>query len=220
MRPGTGQTAVASDFLLSLDDAMNYARGLLSDLDFDLARARASGRDSDREFALLRAHKRIHAITRDLTRARARASSDGRIGSLSRGLIRDRNRASAIALAHNRARILSDVDDNLGNAFDLAAALTNACTLAAELRRFSRASELAEQYKTAPLARRLLAIATQFLPGTDQARYCEEFTSELTEIARAGGRHRAQLTYAARQMLCAWRLRAELTAPRRRGAVQ
>jgi hypothetical protein len=69
-------------------------------------------------------------------------------------------------------------------------------------------------------AARLLLYATRILPTGDRARYIAELGSELSEIAWAGGGRRAQLIYAARQVLHAWQLRAELRAPRRRGAVE
>ncbi len=71
----------------------------------------------------------------------------------------------------------------------------------------------------APLAGRLLAVAARLLPAGDRARYAEEFRSELAEIARAGAGHRRLLAYAARVVLSARRLRADLRVPRRRGAV-
>ncbi len=59
----------------------------------------------------------------------------------------------------------------------------------------------------------------RLLPVRDRARYAEEFRSELWEIAHAGGGRRAQLAYAARQVMAARQLRAGLRVPRRRGAV-
>jgi hypothetical protein len=70
-----------------------------------------------------------------------------------------------------------------------------------------------------PLARRLLAAAARLLPASDRARYAEEFRSELTEIARSGAGRGPQLAYAARVVMSARRLHADLRAPRRRGAV-
>jgi DNA-directed RNA polymerase specialized sigma24 family protein len=72
--------------------------------------------------------------------------------------------------------------------------------------------------RVAPVAVRLLAAAARLLPGGDRARYAEEFRSELWEIAHAGGGRRAQLAYAARVVMSARRLRADLRVPRRRGA--
>ena len=71
--------------------------------------------------------------------------------------------------------------------------------------------------RVAPVARRLITAAAWLLPARERARYVEEFRSELWEIAHVGGRRRAQLVYAVRQVLSAWRLRCGLSAPRRRG---
>jgi hypothetical protein len=68
------------------------------------------------------------------------------------------------------------------------------------------------------LAGRLLSVAAQLLPASDRARYGEEFRSELTDIAHAGGGRRVQLCYAARQALRVLRLRIELKYPRRSAA--
>jgi Protein of unknown function (DUF3662) len=72
--------------------------------------------------------------------------------------------------------------------------------------------------RVAPMAKRLVTAAAWLLPAWERARYVEEFRSELWEIAHAGGRRRTQLAYAARQAMSAWRLRADLKGPRRRGA--
>jgi hypothetical protein len=66
-----------------------------------------------------------------------------------------------------------------------------------------------------PVARRLLAAATRFLPPAEQARYREELRAELDAIMTAGGSRRAQLAYAARQLASSWQLRTELRALRR-----
>jgi hypothetical protein len=68
------------------------------------------------------------------------------------------------------------------------------------------------------LARRLLMLAVQLLPSAERDRYFEEFRSELSDIARAGGNRRVQVAYAARQATSAVRLRSELRVPRRRAA--
>ena len=73
--------------------------------------------------------------------------------------------------------------------------------------------------RLAPVAERLLAVAARLLPASDRVRYAGEFGSELWEIAHAGGRRRAQLGYAARQVRSAWQLGRELQAPQRRRAV-
>jgi hypothetical protein len=75
-----------------------------------------------------------------------------------------------------------------------------------------------EAPRVAPAAGRLVAAAARLLPERERAQYTEEFLSELWEIAHVGGRRRAQLAYAARQVSSARRLRAELRVPQRRGA--
>jgi hypothetical protein len=57
------------------------------------------------------------------------------------------------------------------------------------------------------------------VPAGDQARYREEFRSELAEIALAGGGRLTQLAYGARVLASSVRLRAALLAPRRQGAL-
>jgi hypothetical protein len=70
-----------------------------------------------------------------------------------------------------------------------------------------------------PSAARLLSFAARFLPAGDQARYKEEFRSELWDLAAAGAGSRAQLIYAIRQASSVLRLRLELRSPRGQGAV-
>ena len=96
----------------------------------------------------------------------------------------------------------------------------------AERARYSKSYDLnratgrraGEPGPSAPLARRLVAVAARHLPAAERARYSEEFRSELAEIARAGGGRRAQLAYGARQVMSAVRLRAALRSPRQRSA--
>jgi hypothetical protein len=70
----------------------------------------------------------------------------------------------------------------------------------------------------APSANRLLGAATRLLPAANQARYAEEYRSELWEIAYAGHPRRSQLRYASRQVVSSLHLRAELLSPHRRKA--
>jgi|tagenome__1003787_1003787.scaffolds.fasta_scaffold20667463_2 hypothetical protein len=74
--------------------------------------------------------------------------------------------------------------------------------------------------QVAPMAGRLVEIATRLLPVRERVRYADEFKSELWEIAHASGALRPQLIYAARLVMSAGHLRAELRVPRRRGASQ
>jgi hypothetical protein len=72
--------------------------------------------------------------------------------------------------------------------------------------------------RVTPMAKRLVTAAAWLLPAWERSGYVEEFQSELWEIAHASGRRRTQLTYAARQVMSACRLRADLKGRRRRGA--
>jgi hypothetical protein len=62
-------------------------------------------------------------------------------------------------------------------------------------------------------ADRLVARAAQALPLGDQARYREEFDSELHDLAQDGASRRAQLAHALRISLRVWSLRRALRAP-------
>jgi hypothetical protein len=64
----------------------------------------------------------------------------------------------------------------------------------------------------------LLTAVTRLLPAADRTRYGEEFRAELWELAHARIGRGGQLAYAARQVMSALRLQAELRAPRRRRA--
>lgn len=65
-------------------------------------------------------------------------------------------------------------------------------------------------------ARRLVTIAASLLPDKDRARFCEEYRSELWDLASAGATRRRQLGYAFRQLLRTVPLRAAVLSPRRR----
>ena len=62
-------------------------------------------------------------------------------------------------------------------------------------------------------ARRLVTIAASLLPGEDRARFCEEYRSELWDLASAGATRRQQLGYAFRQLLRVAPLRAAVLSP-------
>ena len=67
-------------------------------------------------------------------------------------------------------------------------------------------------------AERLIAGAARLLPAANQARYREEYHSELWEMAAAGADRHLQLAYAIRQVIRTIPLRVAVLAPRRRGA--
>jgi hypothetical protein len=171
------------------------------------------------------------ALTSDLNLARTLADTCGReILDLGRAL----TRANALArdlgatgvLASDSAFSDSAPDPDLDLALDLARDLARAHGLANDLalalaHNLDSAHAVRKQRgagRVTPLAGRLLAAAAHLLPAGDRARYAEEFRSELAEIARVKARRRPQLAYAARQVASAWRLRADLRAPRARKA--
>ena len=90
--------------------------------------------------------------------------------------------------------------------------LNNTLTHGHEPRRRQKAPPIA------PMAARLLTTAARLLPAREQARYTEEFLSELWEIAHAGGTRHTQLAYAARQVRAAGWLHAALRVPHRHNA--
>ncbi len=163
--------------------------------------------DPARELAGALARDLAGALDRELLRA------------LDRALDRARDLASALASA-------LDLDLDLASARhlarDLAGSLASAGNLASELANELAAAGVGRGQRGAvrvvPLAGQLLAAAARLLPAGDRARYAEEFRSELTEIARAGAGRRRQLAHATRVVVSARRLRADLRAPRRRGA--
>ncbi|SRR6266496_2792197 len=109
---------------------------------------------------------------------------------------------------------------DLGRPNDIARVIVSARTLANSLNSVSARAWRGQRGagRVAPLAGRMLAAAARLLPAGDRARYAEEFRSELTEIARTGAGRPRQLVYAARVVMSAQRLRADLRAPRRRRA--
>jgi hypothetical protein len=104
-----------------------------------------------------------------------------------------------------------NIDDALGHARVLANPF--------ETRRSPARGGTSTAVHIAPVASRLVGVATQMLPAWERARYAEEFRSELWDLAQTGGSRRAQLAYATRQLLAVPKLRAGLRSLRRRGAV-
>lgn len=118
-----------------------------------------------------------------------------------RSRARDFVRARSLARAHARA---------------LALAEALAITMAGE-----DAPEWGTTQGKAPVAwsaGQLVAIATRLLPGSDRARYAEEFGGELWDLAEAKVRRWRQIAYAVRLLARAGHLRLELKAPHRRKA--
>jgi len=150
----------------------------------------------------------VHNLDRALARARA---FDGDLARLT-------GSGDLISFIRRRARIvIHDLNGDLNHARILAHDLDGDIDHARVL---ARAFQVLDDpvLHVAPSAGRLVAAAARLLPVGEQDRYAEEFRSELWEIARAGGRRPTQLAYATRQVIAAWRLRAELRVPQRRGA--
>jgi len=163
----------------------------------DRARALANGLASDRD--------RANALAYDLANARALANDFARLG------VSDTNTASELASYYASYRASYRA---LARALAIASYAASALGIdSAPVAQGQRGAG-----RVAPLAGRLLDAAAHLLPAGDRARYAEEFRSELAEIARVTGRRRPQLAYAARQVASAWRLRADLRAPRARKA--
>ncbi len=177
--------ARASDLADDLDRDVTFTRGLsVHDL------APASGLAQ----ALARDRARAHDLDRDLTRARGY------------DLLRDLARPVALAqalshdldLAHDRDRARALARD-LGRARDrtraIARDLNHACARArdradlAALRDDKTLHGRPAVHVTVP-AGRLVAAATRLLPAADQARFGEEYRSELWELAAAGAARR------------------------------
>ena len=179
------------------------------------------------------------ALDRALDRAAAvdaidRAAADVLTGDLSLALnralaladaladARDLDIASAVGLASNLVRA-RDRDFNLARDRDFNLARDRVGDLAGNLvldldRARAGRGQRGAAGRVVPLAGRLLAAAARLLPAGDRARYAEEFRSELAELVGAGAGRRRQLAHAARVVLSARRLRADLRVPRRRGA--
>jgi hypothetical protein len=214
----------ADDLTQALADSLGRAKDLdygpanVLDLDRFLDRASALALDINSGDNLTRARSRADDLNSIIDDAVARSRALGATIDHARALTRDlghistfygdRDRASALARHWMVGRAFIR---DLNRVKDLNRALTRDLNRAATGRRGG-----AEQ--VVPVAGRLLAAAALLLPARERARYAEEFESELREIAHADGRRRAQLAYGARQVMSAWRLRAELKGLRRRGA--
>jgi hypothetical protein len=145
--------------------------------------------------------------------------------------VRNRNSVDALVQARrldDNLDLACDNADEVDSLRELAVDLARACGRVDDLIKYLEArgaTALADRTRgrqeapqVALIAGRLVTAATRLLPVRAQARYAEEFRSELWEIAHTGGTWCAQLAYAARQMRAAGRLRAALRAPRRPAA--
>jgi hypothetical protein len=238
---------LASDRASDLIRDVACATGLFRDLTRASDLARKLTRASDLSNMLASLHANARAIARDRASAysvsldcasdRDRAElrelagviafAGPSAGNLDRARILAGASASdldvALALKHalerTHARALH-VDTDLAG--DLDVVISRASTLARDLRRgheFTAAeSSQGEEKRAAPLAKQLLKAAPILLPASTRTRYAEEFQSELTELAIAGAGKFRQLTHVTRVIISISRLRADLHAPKRRGA--
>ncbi len=166
------------------------------------------------QFELARALQKAADLAAGLQEVLGQPSAAGRTGSLVGALDIALDRAQGI---HADLKYGIDGDGVLDRALSVAADLSQACELAL-VSSVPADEERGAGRRVAPSAARLLAAATGLLAAADRARYSEEYRAELWEIAAAGGGRRQQLLYAVRQVRSAWRLRAALGMPRRRGA--
>lgn len=212
-----------------LDRTSAIALAITPGSTLDLGRARS--RASDLAHVLDRAYNQarywegltshVRNLSRDVTAelVATRTRLGGRTGALTLDLARTHalydDDACASALIYERARAERTGRD-LPHARDLTRDLARARALTRDLVVYvtRAATQQHAAGQIAPLADHLLSAASRLLPVGDRARYAEEFWSELSEIACAGTRHRAQLAYASHAVISAWRLRAELRASR------
>jgi hypothetical protein len=212
--PGEGTLAALAS---ALDRARNLARDAALARDADLA-------CDDGYF--VGDSSLVLALDRAFGFALARAGESRDALAVARALALARDRARDRGSSPDLARDL-DLAFDLVRDLDLAFDLTSGSALASDpdlghARDLPPDADRAggrEVPRVAPTAGRLVVAATRLLPVRERARYTEEFESELWDIAQAGGGRRAQLAYAARQVMAARRLRTGLRVPRRRGAV-
>ena len=211
-QPGRSTTGSSTPRIL---DILAHGRDLASalardhDLPLDIAHdlARALARDL--------AHDRDLAGDDDLARARELDRTLARARELDRLLVHNRSyalvSARSSALAHARA-LAARLASDLAHSYECALGLDRVSSSGAA------PGQQGTVVRVAPSARRLLAVAGWLLPAADRARYSEEYSSELWDIAHAGARRRHQFQYAIRQTLRLVQLRSAVLAPRRRSA--
>ena len=206
----------ARDIDLDLDSCLKNVAALGLARDFDQAhdfvltrqlapaRARALELNHDLDIVLDRARELELAVERDRTRGRDRV----RIRDLQIDLARVRGQARALGLGLG-----------IDRAYALAKARESAQATGKEQAKLGTSAQ-ATGKDQARIARHLVAAATRLLPSADRPRYLEEFRAELADLAQARCGRMAQAMYGVRLLTSVLRLRAELQAPRRRGAPQ
>lgn len=216
--------ALASD----VDHASALAAALASRTSLELVGTRSLARDID--VVLVRGRELASALAREVASARACADASARAAAEARTIaggadIDAEADIENLAAAEAAAEALAageGLAGALATARDLATALMLTVDQVAELSGSERSvppsagsRRRVKARRVAPSACRLAAAAAWLLPARDQARYSEEWRSELHDLAAAGaGRHR-QLGYAVRLLVRAVPLRWAVLAPRR-----
>jgi hypothetical protein len=139
-----------------------------------------------------------------------------------RSNIRARDLARSLALELGKAGRHGYV--TFGESFSVSPVVLDSLTRAEELaQRLADAADPAQvampgsqMPARAPL--RILGLSTRILPTAHQARYAEEFRSELCELTRGGAARPRQFAYAIRQLTRAPHLHLKLRSPRRSNA--
>jgi hypothetical protein len=180
---------VAIDLAGTFDMAGGNAKGLYMALGLDRYLGFVLGLDLKLEQDVTR------QLYFDLNSARDRALSlTGSPSGEAAGDVR------SLLVEHARLRArAADIASNLGQAFPAGEAT---------------ALQPLKVDRVTPWAGRLLVTAARLLPTSGRARYCEEWRSELWEIAAAQTGRRPQYQYAARQLLSVVRLRAAMLSHR------
>jgi len=196
----------ASAIACDLADARDLARTICGDRDLTNALSRACARSHNlaRDLAAVRDHDRATrctvldpSLTADRALAGTRAYADGR----------DRARMSAKKLAKDLA-IARDLASDLASDLNFGRHHADAADRDTEGRD--------DQARPARPAARVAWTAACLLPRRDRIRYDLEYRSELADLAAVGLSRPLQLRHAARLLVRAPLLRADLARARRR----
>jgi hypothetical protein len=195
-----------------LADARGYASVLAGELALDRALVLCGTRSSARTLAGARRHVKAFAST--IARGRA--------------LVRADDLVRALDCAHACVGDLVKALD-LADSYDLVSASARSSLRVSSGHRVpappqqSAADDETPQRRSPAVritlsASGLVSAAAWLLPAADRPRYCEEYRSELWDLASVGAGRRQQLRYGARQLLRVAPLRVAVLAPRRRNA--
>lgn len=225
----------------ALVDALARAKSLESDLDRVLGafrtlvhrigtdvdrvcdyRFRPGNEDEELDLTLIHACHRVRDLARELEDARDFDSDRARHCTRELDLLlahaRDLGLGRSSDLDFNRTRYLvRHLSEGLNSGRDLARELAHARDLAKQLIEANQQPQsAASPLRVSVLAGRASDAAARLLPRVDQARYTEEYRSDLFELAQVS--RRAQWAYAARLLACAVPLRRELRRRAREAA--